>query len=131
MVGIFVSLVGIVISMLIFSRVTRPINATATAAQHLAKGDWDSTMPRPGYVYETTILVQAFNEMASNLKASFKALREQLEFDSLTRLYSRQGLIEVSDSLPHSGQGSLYLIGINKFRDINDSVVVITTAISF
>lgn len=79
-------------------------------------------MPRPGYVYETTILVQAFNEMASNLKASFKALREQLEFDSLTRLYSRQGLIEVSDSLPHSGQGSLYLIGINKFRDINDSV---------
>ncbi|EPO5778049.1 bifunctional diguanylate cyclase/phosphodiesterase [Vibrio harveyi] len=122
MVGIFVSLVGIVISMLIFSRVTRPINATATAAQHLAKGDWDSTMPRPGYVYETTILVQAFNEMASNLKASFKALREQLEFDSLTRLYSRQGLIEVSDSLLHSGQGSLYLIGINKFRDINDSV---------
>ncbi|MET2950577.1 EAL domain-containing protein [Vibrio owensii] len=121
-VGFLVSLFGIVISMLIFNRVTRPINATATAAQHLAKGDWDSTMPKPGYVYETTVLVQAFNEMKGNLKASFKALREQLEFDSLTRLYSRQGLIEVSEALTHSGQGSLYLIGINKFRDINDSI---------
>ena len=122
MVGFLVSLFGIVVSLLIFNRVTRPINATATAAQHLAKGDWDSSMPRPGYIYETTILVQAFNEMASNLKASFKALREQLEFDSLTRLYSRQGLIEVSESSSHAEQGSLYLIGINKFRDINDSV---------
>lgn len=121
-VGFLVSLFGIVISMLIFNRVTRPINATATAAQHLAKGDWDSTMPKPGYVYETTVLVQAFNEMKGNLKASFKALREQLEFDSLTRLYSRQGLIEVSETLTHSCQGSLYLIGINKFRDINDSI---------
>ncbi|MGR5172293.1 EAL domain-containing protein [Vibrio owensii] len=121
-VGFLVSLFGIVISMLIFNRVTRPINATATAAQHLAKGDWDSTMPKPGYVYETTVLVQAFNEMKGNLKASFKALREQLEFDSLTRLYSRQGLIEVSETLTHSDQGSLYLIGINKFRDINDSI---------
>ncbi len=122
MVGALVSLFGIGISLLIFNRVTRPINATATAAQHLAKGDWDSTMPKPGYVYETTVLVQAFNEMKGNLKASFKALREQLEFDSLTRLYSRQGLIEVSETLTHSGQGSLYLIGINKFRDINDSI---------
>ncbi|WP_039985597.1 bifunctional diguanylate cyclase/phosphodiesterase [Vibrio owensii] len=121
-VGFLVSLFGIVISMLIFNRITRPINATATAAQHLAKGDWDSTMPKPGYVYETTVLVQAFNEMKGNLKASFKALREQLEFDSLTRLYSRQGLIEVSETLTHSGHGSLYLIGINKFRDINDSI---------
>lgn len=121
-VGFLVSLFGIVISMLIFNRVTRPINATATAAQHLAKGDWDSTMPKPGYVYETTVLVQAFNEMKGNLKASFKTLREQLEFDSLTRLYSRQGLIEVSETLTHSDQGSLYLIGINKFRDINDSI---------
>ena len=82
-VGALVSLIGIGISLLIFNRVTRPINATATAAQHLAKGDWDSTMPKPGYVYETTVLVQAFNEMKGNLKASFKALREQLEFDSM------------------------------------------------
>ncbi|MGR5235878.1 EAL domain-containing protein [Vibrio alfacsensis] len=122
LVGIIVSLFGIAISWVIFNRVTRPINATVTAAQHLARGNWDSTIPRPGYVYETTVLVQTFNDMASSLKASFQALREQLEFDSLTQLYSRQGLIEVSDSQPQLKPGCLFLLGVNKFRDINDSV---------
>ncbi|MCV6037075.1 diguanylate cyclase, partial [Escherichia coli] len=94
----------------------------ADAAQHLANGDWDSSMPQPGRVYETTVLAKAFNEMASNLKASFKALRDQLVYDSLTRLYSRQGLIEICENKPNLCHGSLFLLGINKFRDINDSV---------
>ncbi len=121
-VGIVVSLFGIGFSWVIFERVTRPINATADAAQHLANGDWDSSMPQPGRVYETTVLAKAFNEMASNLKASFKALRDQLVYDSLTRLYSRQGLIEICENKPNLCHGSLFLLGINKFRDINDSV---------
>ncbi|MDF5441744.1 GGDEF domain-containing protein, partial [Vibrio parahaemolyticus] len=91
-------------------------------AQHLANGDWDSGMPKPGYVYETTVLVHAFNEMANNLRASFKALREQLVYDSLTRLYSRQGLVEICENQSDLCHGSLFLLGINKFRDINDSV---------
>ncbi|MHC6801320.1 phosphodiesterase GepA [Vibrio antiquarius] len=122
LVGFIVSLFGIAISWIIFNRVTRPINATADAAQHLANGDWDSSMPKPGYVYETTVLVHAFNEMTSNLRASFKALREQLVYDSLTRLYSRQGLVEICENQSHLCHGSLFLLGINKFRDINDSV---------
>lgn len=85
-------------------------------------GDWDSGMPKPGYVYETTVLVHAFNEMANNLRASFKALREQLVYDSLTRLYSRQGLVEICENQSDLCHGSLFLLGINKFRDINDSV---------
>ncbi|WP_322803420.1 EAL domain-containing protein [Vibrio alfacsensis] len=121
-VGVFVSLVGIAIGWVIFNRTTRPIEATVVAAQHLAKGDWDSPLPRPGFIYETAILVKTFNEMANNLKASFKALREQLEFDSLTHLYSRQGLIEISEHLNSQQPGCLFLLGVNKFRDINDSV---------
>ncbi|MGU3847565.1 hypothetical protein ACVZHT_39185, partial [Vibrio diabolicus] len=78
-------------------------------------GDWDSSMPKPGYVYETTVLVHAFNEMTSNLRASFKALREQLVYDSLTRLYSRQGLVEICENQSHLCHGSLFLLGINKF----------------
>jgi len=121
-IGFIVSLFGIAITWIIFNRVTKPINATAAAAQHLANGDWDNGMPKPGYVYETTVLVRAFNEMANNLKASFKALREQLVYDSLTRLYSRQGLIEICENQSQLCHGSLFLLGINKFRDINDSV---------
>ncbi|MDF5501735.1 bifunctional diguanylate cyclase/phosphodiesterase, partial [Vibrio parahaemolyticus] len=47
---------------------------------------------------------------------------EQLVYDSLTRLYSRQGLVEICENQSHLCHGSLLLLGINKFRDINDSV---------
>ncbi|WP_321283411.1 EAL domain-containing protein [uncultured Vibrio sp.] len=118
LVGIIVSLIGIAICWVIFNRITKPINTTAAAALQLAKGDWYSSLPKPGYVYETTVLVQAFNDMTTNLKTSFTALREQLVYDSLTRLYSRQGLVEMC----YHCHGTLFLLGINRFRDINDSV---------
>ncbi|MBN3494810.1 EAL domain-containing protein [Vibrio neptunius] len=120
-IGIIASFIGILIGLLAFNRVVKPITSTVAAAKHLARGDWDSTMPQPGFIYETNMLVFAFNEMANNLKASFRALRSQLLFDSLTRLYSREGLIETCDTLPKMN-GCLMLIGINKFRDINDSL---------
>ncbi len=120
--GLIVSLVGVAFTILIFNRITQPITSTATAAKHLAKGDWDSNMPRPGLIYETNLLVHAFNEMASNLRASFKALRNQLVYDSLTKLYSREGLIDASLHAQDEDIGSLYLIGVNRFRDINDSI---------
>ena len=122
LVGIIVSLIGIAICWVIFNRITKPINTTAAAALQLAKGDWNSSLPKPGYVYETTVLVQAFNEMTANLKASFTALREQLVYDSLTRLYSRQGLVEMCTQQRCLCHGTLFLLGINRFRDINDSV---------
>lgn len=120
-IGIIVSSLGIILGMLAFNRVVAPITSTADAAKHLAKGDWDSHMPKPGNIYETSMLVYAFNEMANNLKASFRALRTQLLYDSLTKLYSREGLIDTCDSL-NKLDGTLMLIGINKFRDINDSL---------
>lgn len=119
--GITASLVGIALGLFAFNRIVAPITSTAAAAKHLAKGDWDSHMPKPGHIYETTMLVYAFNEMANNLKASFRALRSQLLYDSLTKLYSREGLIDTCDKMPHL-KGSLLLLGIDKFRDINDSL---------
>ncbi len=120
-IGLFASLIGIAIGLVAFNRVVAPITSTVTAARHLAKGDWDSHMPKPGHIYETTMLVYAFTEMANNLKASFRALRSQLLYDSLTKLYSREGLIDTCDRLTELN-GCLMLVGINKFRDINDSL---------
>ena len=119
--GVLASFFGIIIGLFAFNRVVAPITSTASAAKHLAKGNWESHMPKPGSIYETTMLVHAFNEMANNLKASFKALRSQLLYDSLTKLYSREGFIDTCDKKP-TLDGSLMLIGINKFRDINDSL---------
>ncbi|WP_038175459.1 bifunctional diguanylate cyclase/phosphodiesterase [Vibrio pacinii] len=120
-IGIVASGIGIVLGLLAFNRIVTPITTTAAAAKRLAKGDWESHMPKPGNIYETSLLVYAFNEMANNLKASFRALRSQLLYDSLTKLYSREGLIDTCDKLAHI-DGTLLIIGINKFRDINDSL---------
>jgi len=121
-VGVIVSLIGIILGLFAFNKITRPITSTAAAAKHLARGDWDSHMPKPGKIYETSLLVHAFNEMANNLKASFNALQAQLTYDSLTHLYSREGLIDASEKLNNQKDGCLFLIGIDRFRDINDSL---------
>ncbi|NIY83398.1 bifunctional diguanylate cyclase/phosphodiesterase [Vibrio hepatarius] len=121
LIGIIISAIGIILGFFALNRIVKPITSTVEASKHLAKGDWDSAMPKPGHIYETTMLVSAFNEMANNLKASFRALRNQLLHDSLTKLYSREGLIETCDNLTKLN-GSMLLIGINKFRYINDSL---------
>lgn len=122
LLGLLLSFTGITLGCLAFNRVTRPITSTADAAKQLAKGDWESTMPRPGHIYETSMLVEAFNEMTDNLKSSFNALQTQLTYDSLTKLYSREGLVDAAKKLNIANTGTLYLVGIDRFRDINDSL---------
>lgn len=121
LIGLLVSLFGISVGFVVLSYVVRPITSTADAAKHLAGGNWDTVLPKPGHIYETTMLVDGFNEMAKNLQASFEKLRTQLVYDSLTKLYSREGLIKTCDALPKL-EGSLISIGINRFRDVNDSL---------
>lgn len=121
-VGLVVSVLGVALGLIAFNRITQPITSTAAAAKHLAKGDFESQMPKPGNIYETSLLVYAFSEMANNLKASFSALQAQLTYDSLTNLYSREGFIGASKKTNASVEGSLFLIGIDRFRDINDSL---------
>ncbi|MCF8780273.1 EAL domain-containing protein [Vibrio sp. IRLE0018] len=121
LIGLLVSAIGMSFCLVIFSRITRPITATATAAKNLANGNWDSHMPKPGRIHETSLLVNAFNDMTNNLKASFKALQNQLVFDSLTKLYSREGLIDISKRQT-SESGCLFILGVDRFRDINDSM---------
>lgn len=122
LIGLTVSCIGILLGLIAFNRVTQPITSTADAAKRLANGDWDTTMPKSGHIYETSMLVEAFNEMANNLKASFKQLQSQLTYDSLTKLYSREGFIDAAKKSAANEKGTLFLVGIDRFRDINDSL---------
>ncbi|WP_060983238.1 bifunctional diguanylate cyclase/phosphodiesterase [Vibrio splendidus] len=122
LLGLALSCIGVIAGLIAFNRVTQPITSTADAAKRLAKGDWDTSMPKTGHIYETSMLVESFNEMASNLKVSFHALQSQLTYDSLTKLYSREGFIDAAKKHPDNEKGTLYLIGIDRFRDINDSL---------
>ncbi|MEZ9702578.1 EAL domain-containing protein [Vibrio sp. 10N.261.46.E12] len=122
LLGLALSCIGVIAGLFAFNRVTQPITSTADAAKRLAKGDWDTSMPKTGHIYETSMLVASFNEMTNNLKASFHALQSQLTYDSLTKLYSREGFIDAAKKHPNNENGTLYLIGIDRFRDINDSL---------
>ncbi|MFA0265663.1 EAL domain-containing protein [Vibrio cyclitrophicus] len=123
LLGLLLSCIGIIAGLIAFNRVTQPITSTADAAKRLANGDWDSGMPKSGNnIYETNLLVEAFNEMANNLKASFQQLQAQLTYDSLTKLYSREGFIEAAKTNGDIEKGTLYSVGIDRFRDINDSL---------
>ncbi|GAK82874.1 diguanylate cyclase [Vibrio ponticus] len=120
-IGFVISAIGIIIGLFAFNRTVTPITSTANAAKQLAQGNWDSEMPKPGKIYETSMLVHAFNDMADNLKASFEEISSRLRYDSLTKLYSREGLVNTCDQLTKL-EGCLILIGVNKFRNINDSM---------
>ncbi|MCG9554232.1 EAL domain-containing protein [Vibrio sp. Isolate31] len=122
LLGLALSCIGVITGLIAFNRVTQPITSTAGAAKRLAKGDWDTSMPKTGHIYETSMLVESFNEMANNLKASFQALQSQLTYDSLTKLYSREGFIDAAKKKPENEEGTLFLVGIDRFRDINDSL---------
>ncbi|ARP39551.1 EAL domain-containing protein [Vibrio syngnathi] len=122
LLGLTLSCIGIIAGLIAFNRVTQPITSTAGAAKRLAKGDWDTSMPKTGNIYEISMLTASFNEMTNNLKASFQALQAQLTYDSLTKLYSREGFIDTAKKNPENEKGTLYLIGIDRFRDINDSL---------
>lgn len=121
LMGGMVFIIGLLLSFLALNRVTTPITETVTAARKLAQGEWASSLPKAGNIYETNQLVTTFSEMATNLEASFNALRDQLVFDSLTGLYSREGLIRSAESQSPL-TGYLVLIGINQFRSINESL---------
>lgn len=120
--GLFSGLLASILGYLVFSRVTKTLRSTATAANKIAEGSWDtSTLPDGCFIEETNILVEAFSSMARKLKLSFENLREQLIYDSLTNLYTRHGLVEAYTQSTNSHTGTLIAVGIARFRDINDS----------
>lgn len=113
--------IGLIFGFVLLNQIVQPMVWTADAANTLAKGDWNSTIPKRGLIRETNVLLHSFQDMSSNLRASFRALREQILMDSLTRLASRTGLVEKADELAPL-YGCLLVIGIDKFRDVNDSL---------
>jgi diguanylate cyclase (GGDEF)-like protein len=123
-VSLLLGLLGMSLGIFVLNRLTVSLSETAKAAKQIANGSWDYPLPKRNQITEVSQLLQSFSAMRSHLQASFHALREQLIRDNLTKLYSRQGFIETCDSLndPRNSGGTMILIGINQFRDINDSL---------
>ncbi len=126
--GILLAFTGLLIGIYTITQVTKPIFTTANAARNIASGNWNNNVEAKGSIYETTMLMNAFNDMTHKLQSSFEAMRQQIIFDPLTQVLSRQGLIEHSRTMlskQKECEQGLLLIGIDNFRDINDSLGIL------
>ena len=116
-----IAVLGLILGLWVIERAARPILMTAEAANRIARGEWSTGIEKSSPLRETTILVQAFNQMADRLQRSFNQMRELLIYDSLTQLLTRRGLLEQA-SWTEPQPAVLTLVGLDAFRTINDNV---------
>ncbi|WP_025674031.1 diguanylate cyclase domain-containing protein [Salinivibrio socompensis] len=119
---IAMSVIGLIIVYLIIRQLTRPLRDTAEAAAKLASGNLTYRINTPASLREIAILKEAFNNMSGKMQESFNALRQQIRQDNLTQLYTREGLVEQASGLRYHSPNTLVILGVNSFRDINDSL---------
>ncbi|WP_232011698.1 bifunctional diguanylate cyclase/phosphodiesterase [Moritella yayanosii] len=113
---------GLLMGLYLLRIITQPIMDIAEISQQLDHDNWDVTIKEYIKLHETTQLISAFKSMSSRLENSFTTLRQQLLFDSLTGLLTRDGFVEQLNH-PHSQtQGVLVLLGLRSFRNTNNSL---------
>ncbi len=69
--GIVLAAIGLIVGVYLVTQVTKPIFTTANAARNIASGNWNNNVEAQGSIYETTLLMNAFNDMTNKLQSSF------------------------------------------------------------
>lgn len=125
-VGLIAALIlaffGLLMGLYLLRIITQPIMDIAEISQQLDHNNWDVTIKEDIKLLETTQLISAFKSMSSRLENSFTTLRQQLLFDSLTGLLSRDGFIEQLNHPTSQQHGILVLLGLRSFRHTNNSL---------
>ncbi len=115
--------IGLFTALMLISRLTQPIIEIANAARRLADGSWEYQIKSNIRLKETAMLTSAFRDMSARLQHSFFTLRKQVLYDALTELYSREGLLdEMRKPSLKKHYSALFLLDLNAFRSINDSL---------
>ena len=123
--GLIVALVVILFSMLLASRLTRPLTSLTVAAEQMGHGDYTKRVEPPGSQDEMGRLAVTFNAMADTIEADVNELRRQeqlrrdlianIAHDMLTPLTAIQGFSEaVADNVisqPEQRYETAQLIG--------------------
>lgn len=120
--ALILAFVSLLIGLYLLRIVTQPIMDIANASQQLDHNNWNVTIRDNVKLHETTQLIAAFKSMSSRLEHSFNTLRQQLLFDSLTGLLSREGFVEKLNLPTPQTQGMLVLLGLRSFRHTNNSL---------
>lgn len=124
---VVLALAGLALGLWWLQRALRPILVTADAAHRLARGEWNAAKAlAPTPLIEISALVGAFNHMAQRLQQSFEHMRMLLQYDELTHLLTRAGLVERADAAAVAGpapcHAALCLLELQNFRSVRDDV---------
>ena len=122
-----VALLFIVVAFFAFEYwVLRPVAKIAHALKLEAEGEEVKELPKANTL-ETRELVDAFDEMRSQVKIRQLELEHQAMHDNLTglpnRLFLRRSLIDsIENEKQHQGQLALLMVDLNRFKEINDTL---------
>lgn len=116
------ALFGLLMGLYLLRIITQPIVDIAKVSQQIDHNNWDVSIKETIQLHETTQLISAFKSMSSRLENSFTILRNQLLFDRLTGLLSRDGFVEQLNQPNPQIQGTLVLLGLRSFRHTNNSL---------
>ncbi|MFC7421646.1 EAL domain-containing protein [Iodobacter arcticus] len=121
-IGLFAALVA----WKIIASITKPILLAAQTAKLLAKQEWQPAIAGGLQLKETKLLANAFDEMSNALSCSFEQLNYRIRHDHITGLLSREGLLEemleIVKKSPEMRWDALFLIGLDNYRSIHDSI---------
>jgi diguanylate cyclase (GGDEF)-like protein len=110
----------------ILASITTPILLAAQTVKLLAKQEWQPAITGGVQLKETNLLADAFNDMSETLANSFEKLNYRIRHDPVTGLLSREGLFEEMSELvkynPARKWDTLFLIGLDNYRSIHDSI---------
>ncbi len=122
-IGFITTVIALLILFIIYRHIYGPILSVANATNKISQGDLSVVVQKKGRIKEIGRLVNAFNEMSTSLNMYLAGIKNKYIYDQLTGLYTQAGFIEEFERLfDDSKRGTLYLIGINSFRDINNSI---------
>lgn len=116
---ILMAVTGLVIGLWIIQRITQAIERTARAATALAEGKKEIQLQPLSHIREIEALSNAFNYMTKALRQAFHDLHQQVVFDSLTKLLSRQGFLDHVKEI-NEQYAVLCLVDLSEIQAINE-----------
>lgn len=124
--ALLAALLGVLLSIPLQRRITRPITTLTETMLHLSESRDYSTSIAAGGNDETGVMVEAFNNLISNIRFRDESLQKLAYFDSLTGLPNRSNFQKTLEEHLAAATGgarsiAVILLNIDAFHTFNDA----------
>ena len=116
---ILLLIIFVLVSMIFFGRITKPLRELTRAAEQISEGNYDCEL-NYNNKDEVGILTSTFKKVIANLNTYIGNLNEMAFFDALTGVRNRMALRHDYD-LYQGHEVSVMMLDLNDFKVINDT----------